>query len=172
MPKIEESIISYAVYEDSTEYLGTSEVTLPEVSSITQEIEGAGIGGKYEAVILGAIEAMTCTMNWRTVSRYATRLATPEKHNIDLRVAQQGTDTKKGIVTTTSVKHLLTVVPKKYNPGKLATASTADVSGEYAVHYYATYIDGKKVLEIDPVNYIYIVNGKDYLAGVRKALGK
>lgn len=38
--------------------------------------------------------------------------------------------------------------------------------------YYATYIDGKKKLEIDPLNYIYYVNGKDYLADVRKALGK
>lgn len=35
-----------------------------------------------------------------------------------------------------------------------------------------TYIDGKKKLEIDPLNYIYYVNGKDYLADVRKALGK
>lgn len=42
----------------------------------------------------------------------------------------------------------------------------------YAVSYYATYIDGKKKLEIDPLNYIYYVNGKDYLADVRKALGK
>lgn len=30
----------------------------------------------------------------------------------------------------------------------------------------------KKKLEIDPLNYIYYVNGKDYLADVRKALGK
>jgi len=28
------------------------------------------------------------------------------------------------------------------------------------------------MLEIDPLNYIYFVNGKDYLADVRKALGK
>lgn len=26
--------------------------------------------------------------------------------------------------------------------------------------------------EVDPLNYIYYVNGKDYLADVRKALGK
>ncbi len=38
--------------------------------------------------------------------------------------------------------------------------------------YYATYIDGKKVLEIDILNFIYYVNGVDYLEDVRKALGK
>nr|DAO70317.1 MAG TPA: tail tube protein [Caudoviricetes sp.] len=71
-----------------------------------------------------------------------------------------------------SVKHILVVTPKKLNPGKVATAAAAEVSGEYAVSYYATYIDGKKKLEIDPLNDIYYVNGKDYLADVRKALGK
>ena len=45
-------------------------------------------------------------------------------------------------------------------------------SGEYAVSYYALYLDGKKVVEIDQLNFIYYINGKDYLEDVRKALGK
>ena len=44
-------------------------------------------------------------------------------------------------------------------------------SGEYAVRYWATYIDGKKVREVDQLNFICYVNGTDYLADVRKALG-
>ena len=38
--------------------------------------------------------------------------------------------------------------------------------------YFATYIGGVKVLEIDILNFIFFVNGVDYLADVRKALGK
>jgi phage tail tube protein FII len=34
------------------------------------------------------------------------------------------------------------------------------------------YKAGKKVIEIDPINFICFVNGKDYLADVRTALGK
>lgn len=64
------------------------------------------------------------------------------------------------------------VFPKKTSLGKVATASTSDASGEYSVSYFATYLEGKKVLEIDPLNYIFFVNGKDYLAEVRRALGK
>ena len=56
--------------------------------------------------------------------------------------------------------------------GKLAPATTADASGEYAVSYLAGYVDGKKELEVDPTNYIFIMNGKDYLEDIRKALGK
>ena len=62
--------------------------------------------------------------------------------------------------------------PKKTALGKLAVASAADVSGEYATSYYALYIDGVKVTEIDPLNFICIINGTDYLQQVRKALGK
>ena len=172
MPKIDETVIGFAVYEDATEYIGISEVTLPEISNITEEISGAGIGGKIESVILGAIEAMSLTLNFRTVTNNAIKLHEPRQHNIDLRAAQQQKDTVKGTTEVVSVKHILVVTPKKLNPGKVATAAAAEVSGEYAVSYYATYIDGKKKLEIDPLNYIYYVNGKDYLADVRKALGK
>jgi len=172
MPKIDETVIGFVVYEDATEYMGIAEVTLPEISNITEEISGAGIGGKIESVILGAIEAMTTTLNFRTVTKNAIRLHEPRQHSIDLRAAQQQRDTVKGTTEVLKVKHILTLTPKKLNMGKLATASAAEVSGEYATSYYATYIGGKKMLEIDPLNYIYFVNGKDYLADVRKALGK
>lgn len=172
MPKIDETVIGFAVYEDATEYVGISEVALPEISNIVEEISGAGIGGKIESVILGAIEAMTTTLNFRTVTKNAIKLHEPRNHQIDLRAAQQQQDTAKGVTEVVKVKHILTLKPKKLNPGKVATAAAAEVSGEYATSYYATYIDGKKVLEIDPLNYIYYVNGKDYLADVRKALGK
>ena len=67
MPKIDETVIGFAVYEDATEYIGISEVTLPEISNITEEISGAGIGGKIESVILGAIEAMSLTLNYMSL---------------------------------------------------------------------------------------------------------
>ena len=172
MAKVDETVIGFAVYEDATEYYGMSEVTLPEISNLTEESSGAGMGGKVEAVILGAIEAMTTTLNFRTVTKNAIKLHEPREHKIDLRVAQQNKNTTKGVTEVGRVKHLLTLTPKKLNPGKVATASAAEVSGEYATTYFATYIDGKKMLEIDPLNYIYFVNGKDWLADVRKALGK
>lgn len=173
MAQVDETVIGFAVYEDATEYLGISEVTLPEISNITEEISGAGINGKYETPILGQIEPMTLTLNFRTVTRNAIKLFEPKRHNIDLRAAQQKQDPTKGTVEVVPVKHVLTIVPKKLNPGKLATATAAEVSGEYAVMYYASYIDGKKVLEIDPLNYIYYVNGQDgRWKEIKKALGK
>ena len=84
-------------------------------------------------------------------------------HNIDCRVAQQNYNTRTAQTSTSSVKHILKLFPKKFAPGKAAVASTADASGEYATRYYAMYLDGKKVVEVDPLNFIYMVNGKDCL---------
>lgn len=172
MSKINETVINFQVYENSTEYYGMAEVTLPEISSITNEVKGAGISGTFESVVLGHLEAMTLALNFRTLVKDAIALLEPRDHQIDLRVAQQDKDTVSGQTKVVAVKHVFVVKPKKLNPGKVAPASAADASGEYAVTYWATFIDGKKSLEIDILNFIYYVNGKDYLADVRKALGK
>mgnify|MGYP000016317945 CR=1 FL=1 len=46
---IDQSIINFAVYEDSIEYAGMAKATLPDVTFLTQSISGAGIGGKRAA---------------------------------------------------------------------------------------------------------------------------
>lgn len=172
MPKIDESIINFAVYEDSVEYAGLASATLPDISALTQSISGAGIAGNIEAVILGHFDAMTLTLNFRTVTEHAIKLSEPRRHNIDLRVAQQVEDTVAGKLGVQSTKHIFTVIPKRLSPGGVSPATPGNGSGEYAVRYWATYIDGVKKLEIDPLNFICIVNGVDYLADVKRALGK
>lgn len=148
------------------------EVTLPEITQISEEVKGAGIAGTFDGTFVGHLEAMSLTLNFRSVTTDAIKLAEPRKHQLDLRAAQQSWDNSTGRYVQQAVKHVLVVSPKKFAPGKLAPASSAEASGEYPVTYYATYIDGKKVLEIDILNFIYYVNGVDYLEDVRKALGK
>ncbi len=172
MARVDEVISNFAVYEDAVEFLGMSEATLPEVENVAEEMSGSGIGGKLESIVLGHVEAMTLTLNFRTVTAAAIKLAEPRLHRLDLRAAQQEQNTRTGIIETRSVKHILRVKPKKFSPGKLAAASAADASGEYAVYYYAINIDGVKKIEIDPLNFIYIINGIDYMKDIRKALGK
>ena len=151
-------INSFAVYEDATEFYGMAEVTLPEVSQIAEEVKGAGISGAFNGAFTGQIESMTLTLNFR--------------HQLDLRASQQYWDNVAGKHVQQAVKHVLMVTPTKFAPGKLAPAASAEASGEYAATYFATYINGEKVMEIDILNFIYFINGVDYLAEVRKALGK
>ena len=169
---MDQANINFAVYEDGQEYAGMASVTMPTLSNLVQTINGAGIGGNIEAVILGHIDNMTLGLNFRTTTPASVRLSEPRRHQIDLRVAQQYEDPVNNNISAMAEKHVFVVVPKTHNVGSVAPASPSNGSGEYAVRYWATWIDGKKVRELDPANFICTVDGVDYLAPVRKALGK
>lgn len=170
--KYDQGVINFAVFEDGNEYYGMAQASLPDITMLTQTITGAGIAGNIESVILGHFDTMTLSLNFRSTTKQAVKLSEPRRHTIDLRVAQQIEDTVAGEVKTQAVKHLFVVVPKKDVGGNIAPASPMDASGEYAVRYWATYIEGEKVREIDPMNFIYEVNGTNYLADVKTSLGK
>ena len=152
MPKVDQLVNNFAVYEDAVDYIGIAEVEFPELAWLVEEIKGAGLS--------------------RTVTPAAVKMNEPRIHNLDCRVSQQGYNSNQGQHKQESLKHILRTMPKKLAVGKAAVASPADASGEHAVYYYAIYRDGKKETEIDPVNFICLINGVDYLAEVRKALGK
>lgn len=170
---VDEATIGFSLFEDSVEFMGIVEANLPELVNIMQSVEGAGINGKYESPILGQIEPMTLSLSFRSATASAIKLAEPRRHNIDLRAAVQQQDPTKGIIKVAKATHSLVVVPKKLSIGKLATATTSGANGEYSVMYYAYYIDGLKMMEIDPLNYIYYINGQDNRwEEIKKALGK
>ncbi len=111
---------------------------------------------------------MTLALNFRTVTDQSVKLSEPRRHNIDLRVAQQ---TKMSWQARwSSARQAHSCGHSQERQGRLRRpAAPSNGSGEYAVRYWATYIDGKKVREVDQLNFICYVNGTDYLADVRKA---
>ncbi len=169
---MDELNINFALYEDGTEYLGMASVTMPTLSNKIQSISGAGLGGDIEAVVLGHIDALTLGLNFRTTTPQSVRLSEPRRHTIDLRVAQESEDPVSNEIGVPTEKHVMVIIPKTHNVGSIAPSSPSNGSGEYAVRYWATWLNGQKVREIDPMNMIYMVDGVDYLAEVRKALGK
>ena len=172
MSRQPEAYIDFEVYEDSVNYIGISKASLPNINYLTQQITGAGIGGNVDAVLHGMVDAMSLGLNFRSATDSAVSLMQPRKHNVDLRVAEQYWDTVNSERYVGADKYVFVIVPKNYQPGTVAPASLADVSGEYSVYYYAAYKGGKQLWEIDPFNYICTIDGIDYMAPVRRALGK
>ena len=172
MAKQPEAIIDFEVYEDGKNFYGISQAVLPNINFMTQQISGAGISGNIDAVLTGMVEAMSLTLNFREATGAAVSLMAPVRHNIDLRVASQHWNTDSIAKGISADKYVMVVLPKNTQPGTVAPASNADASGEYTVYYYAGYKDGNLIWEIDPWNYICKINGVDYMAEVRKALGK
>lgn len=172
MAKINQSIINFAAYENGTEFLGIAKISVPDLKYLTQTISGAGIPGNVEHPILGHLDAMTLGITFTSLTSAASSLSEPRPHTIDLRIAEQYEDIAKAQLGVTSIKHTFVILPKTVKGGSVAPASSSDASGEYAAHYWKEIIDGKVTKEIDPTNYKCVINGVDYLADVRKAIGK
>jgi len=164
--------IDFAVYEDSVEFIGMANVQLPDKNQKVITMNGAGIGGDVEVPMAGHYDAMTLTLAFRTYTAKLATLREHRRHQIELRVAQQNEDPVSGSLTVDAVKHVFVVVPKATSGGTVAPAASGDGNITFSVRYWATYINGTKVDEIDQLNRVDVVNGVDYNAPVRKALGK
>ena len=158
------------IFKDNTKLLGVADVTLPDLERVTSEIKGFGIGGTVNMPLAGNYSAMTTTINFIAPSKEQEEMFSYETKNIEARAAVRGRD-DSGALGTVSIKYVLQLIPNKLTSGKLANGDKADASGEYATTYFAKFVDGVKVTEIDPFNMIAIVNGVDEMAEVRKALG-
>ena len=139
--------INLEIYEDSVNLLGVAKVKLPAIAYPCVNISGAGMMGEV-------------------------KLMSPKKHQLDMRVAEEFWDVEQADVGVWADKYVMIVRPKTTDPGTVAPMGSADTSGEYVVYYFAAYKDGKQLWEVDKRNMKCVVDGVDYMAPVRKALGK
>lgn len=169
---INPAVINYTMFEDSTEYVGLAQVTLPSLQMITQAVRGAGLAGEIETVLIGQMQAMTVQIQMLTLTKQGIDLMEQRVHTWEFREAQQQVNGQTGMHSVEEVKHIMRTFPKQMDGGTLQPQGTTNPNLAAAVYYWAEYRDGKKVLELDPFNYICYINNHDYLADVRKALGK
>lgn len=172
MSKQPESNVLFELYEDGNNYMGLTQATLPNLAFIVTQINGAGMNGNVDVPVAGMLEAMELSLNFRSPTDAAKSLAAPKSHHLDLRVAAQYWDNVGAEYGIEADKYVMVTRPKAMNPGNIQPATPADTANTFSVVYYAGYKDGQKIWEVDPTNYICVVDGVDYFAPIRKALGK
>jgi len=167
---LDQTVVDYRVYDNAEENLGVANVTLPNLSFLTQQISGVGVAGNLEAVT-PLLDAMTLTLQFQLFSKRALSLCGPDRHQITLRIAQQQENAVRSAVEPEGVKHVFVAIPKSLSGGSIAQATPTNPSGEYAVRYWKMTQGNETLIEIDPIGYKCYIFGKDYLEPVRKALG-
>lgn len=171
--KIPEKVINFTCYVNgSSELAGMVDLTLPTIENMTETISGAGIAGEMESVTPGHTSAMTFSINFRSLVDKNISLIKPEPYDFEVKGALQETDSKTGKIEVKKLTVSIRGIPKKADLGKLAVSKSTDTNGEFTCEYLKIDIDGKTSLEIDKSNMVFNVDGKDYLAEVRAALGK
>jgi P2 family phage contractile tail tube protein len=169
---VPEKGINFAVYYDGEDLLGAAEGEFPNLESMTETVKGAGIAGEFDSVTLGHFGSMSLSLTWRNTTDSFVKLAHQKTHNLYLYAAQQEYDAGLGEYKVNKVAVFVRVIPKTLNIGKLAVSELTDTKTEFEVLYMKVEINDKERIELDKLNYIYKVDGVDYLADVRSALGK
>jgi len=169
---VPEKLINFRVYNETKTLLGMADAQLPSLEAMTDTVKGAGIAGEVESPVLGHFSSMSVTLNWRTVMNDLAGLAVQKSHQLELRGAQQVYDAGKGAYTVVPIKAVVKAVPKKTDLGKLEVGATQDSSWEGEVNYLKLFINNEERIELDKFNFIFKVNGVDYLADVKTALGQ
>lgn len=166
-------VINFAVYENGTEYLGLAKITLPDMNNKMLTVNGAGVPGDVDVPVPGHRDAMSVKIEFIDAPQAAYKLAETRQHVLDCRAAHEDYDATTGTIKVIAYKHILTVIPKTLGGGTVGPVAAQAVSGEYSCVARKDYIDGKLMLDYDPVNFRDVdASGNDSLAAVRKALGK
>ena len=170
--KTSEKLSNFEVYDGVLgRLLGLADVELPTIEYLSETISGAGIAGEIDSPTLGHVSAMAMTLKFRVHEPEAIKLLAPKAHALDLRGGIQRWNGSTGEYEIRPLKIVTRCVPKSGPLGTLAPGAMQEPTIEFSVKYIKEFLDGKALLEIDPNNYICVIDGVDYLADLRTALG-
>lgn len=169
---VPEKNINFSVYLNGQDLLGVAEATIPKFESMTETVKGAGIAGEFDSIVLGHFGSTTLSLNWRNVTDNAIKLLVPQAHDLDLYGALQDYDAGLGKYVVRQIHLYCKAVPKNLEMGKFSVGEAGDTSSEFEIHYLLVERDGVRRIEMDKFNYVFVVDGVDYLAEVKAALGK
>lgn len=168
--KIGNKAINYSVYITKRKIGDTSSVQLPSVEFMTDTIKGAGIIGEIDLPSPFQAGSMTLSISTRVTNNPDDLGALMSANEIEIRWVTDSVDTATANSDIVGHKAFLKVATKKIDEGKIEPGAAQDGSYEYEVLSYKRITNGKTVLEIDKLNGIFKVNGKDYTQKINALL--
>lgn len=169
---VPERLNDFKIYANgSTDLKGVADLQLPSFETMTETVSGAGILGEYESPNIGHFGSMKFTINWRVITDDISEFLKPKEISLDCRLANQEYDLSNGGYKIAANRVVVRGIPTTNDFGKAEKNSPYDASTEIEVLYIKIERNRKVLVEYDKVRHIYKVDGVDYLADLRKALG-
>ena len=168
MNAVPQFLQNFNIYVSGNKLVGVSgDVTLPKFDNIGDTISGAGILGEFETPVPGAFKSQQLEVGFRIMDKTMFQMAAAEQELITFRGSQQINDYTNGGIINQAVRVESKGGCKGIDLGKAAPGKTTDSKYTQEVLFIAVYIDDEEVLYLDKLNYIYRLNGKDMLSGIR-----
>lgn len=170
MYNIPSKINSFNVYKDGMRLIGISdEVTLPDFESLTETLSGPGILGEVDDPTLGHFSSMEMEIPFRTMDSDLFILSDDiSSVMVTLRGSIQCTVNETGATTLKQMRVVVRGKNKGITGGKAKQGSGTSSSIKLEILYILIEIDSVTEIELDKLNFIYKVHGKDLLEKVRE----
>lgn len=167
---IPEVMNNYNVYDDrARKMIGISgEVELPELEAITDTVEAAGILGEVEDPVTGQFASTKIKIPFSNLYEDIFNLMdTTNPPQLTLRGSMQVMNSATGGTDYVPVKIVVRGKATTSSLGKLVKGKKGEPEIELEILYIKVMINNKTTLELDKLNFVFVVNGKDMLAKVR-----
>lgn len=166
--------LQYAVYDRTAgraQFVeDTTTVTRPNIELLSDVIKGAGILGEIDMPAFGQISSMVYEVTLRRTNPKAAALSSPGMHELEVRWVTDIIDSSTGKAGTCANKDIVKGIYKKTDGGSLENNTSQETTIGFEILYFKHIQDGKTIAEIDKLNNVFVVNGVDYLSGIRAGL--
>lgn len=165
-----EVINHFNIYDDSANKLvGVSgEVELPELEAITDTLEGSGVLGEIEDPVTGQFSSMTIKIPFAVLYEDMFKIVnTTNPPQLTLRGSEQCMDPSTGATDYYPIKIVLRGKAKTTSLGKLAKGKKGEPEVEMEVLYIKITVNEVTVIELDKLNYKFVLNDVDMLEKIR-----
>lgn len=167
---IPEVLNHYNVYDDSANKLiGISgEIELGDLEAITDTIEGAGVLGEIEDPVTGQFSSIKIKIPFSVLYEDLFSLMnTTKPPQLTLRASMQCMDPTTGETGYYPVKIVVRGKASKTGLGKVTKGKKGEPEIELEILYIKIMINNKTTLELDKLNFKFVLNGTDMLKQVR-----
>jgi len=169
---IPEKLNDFKVYaNDNPSLAGVSDIQLPSLNFLSDTVTGSGILGEYNAPNFLQTESMQLTINWRMITDNISEFLKPESIKLDCRLANQEYDPVSSKHSFVANRLVVRGNVTGNDLGRATKGSGYEGSSTVEVLYFKLERNGSTLIEIDKINYVFVVDGTDYTAQLREALG-
>lgn len=159
---------NFAISVDGRGYAGqTSEFNAPKITLKTEEYRGGGMDAAIDIEM--GMEKLTCDFSIESYDRNVLALVGLTNGNDIQITAREVLESYDG--TVTPIVHVMRGIVNEMDPGTSKPGELNPVKFTLSLSYYKMTHGGNVIYEIDPVNMVRVVDGKDQLAAQRSALG-
>ncbi len=161
---------TYNVYRKGNALIGLSdEITIPDFTALTEEMSGSGLLGKIQEAVLGHFDSQELDIPFLNLDDDIFEFADPtEIIDLNLRASQQQLNKKDGTAPYRGLRIAVRGKMKSFKPGVLKQGGKMGSSVKLELLYILIEIDGETKLELDKLNSVYRVAGKDIMEEMRK----